>query len=220
MRRVIVAGFRLAARSATYSATVSAVAGSAACPCALHQNSKCVQSALCPNGVFRLRLLDELGSPVCDFGQRADLGVRGTFGKDQVGWHRRRRLNLDTVPLSGVRTCLSSGNCYILILDVLGPPSSFVVQCRCRPCRLPNGNCQSDTLLMMPKRTTPSKPAPDQAERTHVTSGINLPVDVYQLLNRVAFARSLKAGGRPSVSGLVLDLVQRHRKELEKELDG
>jgi hypothetical protein len=34
----------------------------------------------------------------------------------------------------------------------------------------------------------------------------------------VAFARSLKVGGRPSVSGLVLDLVQRHRKELEKEL--
>ena len=73
---------------------------------------------------------------------------------------------------------------------------------------------------MMPKRTNPSKPAPVQSERTHVTSGINLPVDVYQLLNRVAFARSLKVGRRPSVSGLILDLVQRHRKELEKELDG
>ena len=73
---------------------------------------------------------------------------------------------------------------------------------------------------MMPKRTTPSKPTPDQAERTHVTSGINLPVDIYQLLNRVAFARSLRVGGRPSVSGLIVDLVQRHRKELEKELDG
>jgi hypothetical protein len=71
---------------------------------------------------------------------------------------------------------------------------------------------------MMPKRTTPSKPTPDQAERTHVTSGINLPVDVYQLLNRVAFARSLKVGGRPSVSGLVVSLVEKHRKELEKEL--
>jgi hypothetical protein len=77
---------------------------------------------------------------------------------------------------------------------------------------------KGDTLLRMPKRTTPPKPAPDQTERTHVTSGINLPVDVYQLLNRVAFARSLKVGGRPSVSALLLDLVQRHRKELEKEL--
>ena len=70
----------------------------------------------------------------------------------------------------------------------------------------------------MPKRTTPPKPAPEQTERTHVTSGINLPVDVYELLNRVAFHRSLKKGGRPSVSGLILDLVQRHRRELEKEL--
>ena len=73
---------------------------------------------------------------------------------------------------------------------------------------------------MMPKRTTPSKPAPEQTERTHVTSGINLPVDIYQLLNRVAFARSLKVGGRPSVSGLLVQLVEKHRKELEKELDG
>jgi hypothetical protein len=84
-------------------------------------------------------------------------------------------------------------------------------------------NCQTaiakgDTLQMMPKRTTPAKPAPEQSGRTHVTSGINLPVDVYELLNRVAFSRSLKHGGRPSVSGLLVDLVQRHRKELEKEL--
>jgi hypothetical protein len=79
---------------------------------------------------------------------------------------------------------------------------------------------KGDTLLLMPKRTAPSKPAPEQTERTHVTSGINLPVDVYQLLNRVAFSRSLKHGGRPSVSGLLVDLVQQHRKELEKELDG
>jgi predicted CopG family antitoxin len=79
---------------------------------------------------------------------------------------------------------------------------------------------KGDTLLMMPKRTSPSKPAPEQTERTHVTSGINLPVDVYQLLNRVAFSRSLKNGGRPSVSGLLVQLVERHRKELEKELGG
>jgi hypothetical protein len=59
---------------------------------------------------------------------------------------------------------------------------------------------------------------PEQSERTHVTSGINLPVEIYQLLNRVAFSRSLKHGGRPSVSALLVDLVQRHRKELEKEL--
>jgi hypothetical protein len=72
----------------------------------------------------------------------------------------------------------------------------------------------------MPKRTIAPKPAHEQNERTHVTSGINLPVEIYQLLNRVAFSRSLKNGGRPSVSALIVDLVQRHRKELEKELDG
>ena len=77
---------------------------------------------------------------------------------------------------------------------------------------------KGDTLLRMPKRTATPKPAPEQTERTHVTSGINLPVDVYQLLNRVAFSRSLKNGGRPSVSGLLVSLVERHRKELEKEL--
>ena len=70
----------------------------------------------------------------------------------------------------------------------------------------------------MAKRT--SKPKPEKADRSHVTSGINLPVDIYELLNRVAFKRSLERGGRPSVSALLVDLVQRHRKELERELGG
>ena len=72
----------------------------------------------------------------------------------------------------------------------------------------------------MAKRKTPPKSEHEQPERSHITSGINLPFDVYQLLNRVAFQRALKRGGRPSVSALLVDLVQRHRKELEKELDG
>jgi hypothetical protein len=67
-------------------------------------------------------------------------------------------------------------------------------------------------------RRTP-KPAPEKAERSHITSGINLPLDIYQLLNRVAFQRALKRGGRPSVSALIVDLVEQHRKELEKELE-
>jgi len=63
------------------------------------------------------------------------------------------------------------------------------------------------------------KPEPSpQDERTHRTTGINLPSDVWELLNRVAFERSKKFGGRPSVSALLVDLVHRHRKELEKEL--
>lgn len=81
-----------------------------------------------------------------------------------------------------------------------------------------NWQLPSDTLSVMPKRTTPPKRQSEQTERTHVTSGINLPVEIYELLNRVAFSRSLKNGGRPSVSALLVDLVLRHRKELEKEL--
>jgi hypothetical protein len=57
-------------------------------------------------------------------------------------------------------------------------------------------------------------------ERTHQTTGINLPIDVWELLNRVAFERAKKYGGRASVSALLVDLVQRHRKELEAELKG
>ena len=35
-----------------------------------------------------------------------------------------------------------------------------------------------------------------------------------------AFERAKKFGGRPSVSRLLTELVQRHRKELERELGG
>jgi len=70
----------------------------------------------------------------------------------------------------------------------------------------------------MRKRTASPKPEPDTQERTSKTTGINLPSDVWELLNRVAFQRALKRGGRPSVSALLVDLVQRHRKELEREL--
>src|ERR1035437_1847722 len=91
-----------------------------------------------PNRVLRLRLLDELGSPVCDFRQWADFGVRRSVGKDQVGRHQERRLNLDTLPLSRVRTVLSSGNCQTSILtfsDVLPAlgGAAGVDQTNCQP---------------------------------------------------------------------------------------
>jgi hypothetical protein len=41
-----------------------------------------------------------------------------------------------------------------------------------------------------------------------------------ELLNRCVFERAKKFGGMPSVSALLVDLVQRHRRELEKELIG
>ena len=59
-----------------------------------------------------------------------------------------------------------------------------------------------------------------EVDRPNRTTGINLPEDVWILLNRVAFERARKFGGRASVSALLVDLVERHRKELERELSG
>ncbi len=63
-----------------------------------------------------------------------------------------------------------------------------------------------------------AKSAPPPVERTHQTTGINLPIALWSLLNRVAFNRALRQGGRPSVSALLVELIEKHRKELEKEL--
>jgi hypothetical protein len=72
----------------------------------------------------------------------------------------------------------------------------------------------------MPKQPKASKPPRAEiVNRTHRTTGINLPADVWELLNRVAFERAKKYGGRPSVSALLVDLIQGHRKELERELE-
>lgn len=54
--------------------------------------------------------------------------------------------------------------------------------------------------------------------RTHRTTGINLPTETWELLRRVAFERSRRSGGRGSVSALLVQLVERHKRELEKEL--
>jgi hypothetical protein len=54
--------------------------------------------------------------------------------------------------------------------------------------------------------------------RTHRTTGINLPTETLELLRRVAFERSLRSPGRASVSALLVELVERHKKELQKEL--
>ena len=72
----------------------------------------------------------------------------------------------------------------------------------------------------MATKKRPPKPEPEEPERTYKTTGINLPSDIWELLNRCAFERAKKYGGRPSVSALLTALVQRHRKELEKELGG
>ncbi len=51
-----------------------------------------------------------------------------------------------------------------------------------------------------------------------VTSACHFQLDVLALLKRVATERSIRYGGRASVSALINELVLRHRKELEDEL--
>ncbi len=57
--------------------------------------------------------------------------------------------------------------------------------------------------------------APDAGET--LTTAIVIPRSTWRLLRAVAFKRAQERGGRPSVSALVLELVERHQKELEKE---
>lgn len=49
------------------------------------------------------------------------------------------------------------------------------------------------------------------------TSTINLPREMLTLLRRVAVNRADTAGGRPSVSDVVREILERHRSELEDE---
>ena len=47
-------------------------------------------------------------------------------------------------------------------------------------------------------------------ERTHRTTGINLPIETWELLRRVAFERSRRGGGGGSLSALLVELGDRH----------
>lgn len=59
---------------------------------------------------------------------------------------------------------------------------------------------------------------PAAPERTTITA-VNLPARTLELLRMVAARRAgLVGSGRPSVSAVVTDLVERHRNDLEAEL--
>ena len=59
---------------------------------------------------------------------------------------------------------------------------------------------------------------PEPEDRPYKTTGLHLPADLWELLNRVAFERAKTRGGRASISALLVDMIELHRKELEKEL--
>jgi hypothetical protein len=50
-----------------------------------------------------------------------------------------------------------------------------------------------------------------------VVTTMHMPKRTLALLRMVAIKRAIRHGGRPSVSAIVTELVERHRKDLEKE---
>lgn len=52
------------------------------------------------------------------------------------------------------------------------------------------------------------------------TTGVSFPPDVLELLSDLAVKRKKIHGGRASVSAILLELVEKHRPELETELAG
>jgi hypothetical protein len=63
-----------------------------------------------------------------------------------------------------------------------------------------------------------SSAAVEGKERRYKTTGVHLPVDLWELLNLVAFERARTKGGRASVSALLVDMIEGRRRELQKEL--
>ena len=63
-----------------------------------------------------------------------------------------------------------------------------------------------------------TKPTAAPPERPYKTTGVHLPADLWELLNRVAFERARTRGGRASVSALLVAMIERNRKALELEL--
>jgi hypothetical protein len=56
-------------------------------------------------------------------------------------------------------------------------------------------------------------------DRPHRTTGVHLPSDLSELLNRVAFERARTRGGRASVSALLVEMIEKNRKALALELE-
>jgi len=70
----------------------------------------------------------------------------------------------------------------------------------------------------MQKATAKRRERTPASDRRYKTIGFHLPKSLGGLLNRVAFERARTKGGRASVSGLFFELIEKHQKQLEREL--
>jgi hypothetical protein len=59
--------------------------------------------------------------------------------------------------------------------------------------------------------------APKSSTQETVVTSIHMPKRTLALLRSVAIRRARRQGGRPSVSAIITELVEKHRKDLEKE---
>jgi hypothetical protein len=70
----------------------------------------------------------------------------------------------------------------------------------------------------MPKPATKGRGHTPEPSAEFMTTGFHLPKSLWELLNRVAFERARTKGGRASVSALLVELIEKHKKQLEREI--
>jgi hypothetical protein len=75
---------------------------------------------------------------------------------------------------------------------------------------------KSNTAVKSKVNLVEQEPESGESSET-ITTAIHIPRDTWSLLRAVAFRRAQDEGGRASVSKLVAELVERHRRELEHE---
>jgi len=71
---------------------------------------------------------------------------------------------------------------------------------------------------MSRSKSAKDTPQKSTAKAEWSTTAVHLPKTTLQLLKLVAFHRAQKDGGRISVSKLLTDIVESHRKALEREI--
>ena len=74
----------------------------------------------------------------------------------------------------------------------------------------------STLKVVKPKAGGDQKPLVS-ARGDMTTATVNLPREMLTLLRRVAVNRADTAGGRPSVSDVVREILEKHRSDLEEE---
>lgn len=67
------------------------------------------------------------------------------------------------------------------------------------------------------KGTAVAATSSEEPAEVSVVTAIHIPRDLLRLLREVAVARADVAGGRPSVSAVLVDLVRQNREKLARE---